>query len=344
MPGKLPTRRIGRDGPEVPALGLGTMGLSAYYGTIDDDETRFKFLDRAYELGDVYGDSEELIGKWFKRTGKREEIFLVTKFGNRVSKEALSSGNAVDAMKARTIDSTPEYCLEACEESLKKLGVDYIDLYYAHRIDGVTPIEKTMEALVKLKEAGKIKHIGLSEPSATTIRRAHATHPLACVQMEYSPFSMDIESPATDILRTCRELGISIVAYSPMGRGFFTGAYRSPEDFEPGDVRRALPRFAPENFARNLEMVDELKKVAEREGVTVGQLTLAWLLAQGEDILPIPGTRRVGNLEENLAALQIRLSDETVREVRGIVERAVVVGERYPTTNMKSMFIDTPEL
>ncbi|OBT81265.1 hypothetical protein VE02_10283 [Pseudogymnoascus sp. 03VT05] len=306
MPGKLPTRRIGRDGSEVPALGLGTMGLSAYYGTIDDDETRFKFLDRAYELGatfwdtaDVYGDSEELIGKWFKRTGKRDEIFLVT----------------------------------------KKLGVDYIDLYYAHRIDGVTPIEKTMEALVKLKEAGKIKHIGLSEPSATTIRRAHAIHPLACVQMEYSPFSMDIESPSTDILRTCRELGISIVAYSPMGRGFFTGAYRSPDDFEPGDVRRALLRFAPENFARNLEMVDALREVAGREGVTVGRLTLAWLLAQGEDILPIHGTRRVGNLEENLAALQIRLSEETVREVRGMV-----VGERYPTTNLKSMFIDTPEL
>lgn len=155
---------------------------------------------------------------------------------------------------------------------------------------------------------------------------------------------MDIESPDTDILRTCRELGISIVAYSPMGRGFFTGAYRSPDDFEVGDMRRALPRFAPENFARNLEMVDALREVAGREGVTVGQLTLAWLLAQGGDILPIPGTRRIGNLEENLAALEVRLSDETVREVRDIVERAVVVGERYPTTNMKSMFIDTPEL
>ncbi|KFX87133.1 hypothetical protein V490_08511, partial [Pseudogymnoascus sp. VKM F-3557] len=275
MSAKLPTRQIGRNGPEVPALGLGTMGLSAYYGAIDDDETRFKFLDRAYELGatfwdtaDVYGDSEELIGRWFKRTGKREEIFLVTKFGNRVPKEAMASGNGLEAMKARTINSTPEYCLEACEESLKKLGVDYIDLYYAHRIDGVTPIEKTMEALVKLKEAGKIKHIGLSEPSAATIRRAHAIHPLACVQMEYSPFSMDIESPSTDIMRTCRELGISIVAYSPMGRGFFTGAYRSPDDFEANDMRRALPRFAPENFARNLEMVDALRAVAEREGVT----------------------------------------------------------------------------
>lgn len=155
---------------------------------------------------------------------------------------------------------------------------------------------------------------------------------------------MDIESPSTDILRTCRELGISIVAYSPMGRGFFTGAYRSPEDFEVSDVRRALPRFAPENFARNLEMVDALREVAGREGVTVGQLTLAWLLAQGEDILPIPGTRRAGNLEENLGALEVRLSEETVREVRGIVEGAVVVGERYPSMGLKSMFIDTPEL
>jgi len=340
MPAQLATRKLGSQGPQVTALGFGTMGLSAFYGKPQPDEERFAVLDRAYELGqtfwdtaNVYGDSEELIGKWFKKTGKRDEIFLATKFANIISPGG-----------ERRIDSTPEYCKQACEESLRRLGVDCIDLYYCHRVDRRTPIEKTVEAMVDLKKAGKIKYIGLSEISSTTLRRACAVHHIDAVQIEYSPFCIDIESPAIGLLQTCRELGVATIAYSPLGRGFVTGQYKSRLDFEEGDFRRRAPRFSDENFPKNLKLVEGLVELAKKKSCTAGQLTLAWLLAQGEDIIPIPGTKKIKYLEENLGALEIKLTPEENQEMRKMIESAEVHGTRYPEDFMFTLFADTPEL
>lgn len=338
--GSLPTRTLGRNGPQVTALGFGAMGLSAHYGAPEPDEERFKVLDRAYELGerfwdsaDVYMDSEDLIGKWFARTGKRNGIFLATKFANRV----LPDGT-------RVIRSDPAYAKEACVKSLERLGVETIDLYYCHRVDGKTPIEKTVQAMKELKDEGKIRFLGLSEISAETLRRAHAVHPISAVQIEYSPFSMDIEDPAIALLKTCRELGIATVAYSPLGRGFVTGRYKSPDDFEEGDFRRMAPRFSKENFPKNLALVDKLAAIAEQKGCTTGQLTLAWLMKQGEDIIPIPGTKKIEYLEENLGALNVELSDSEDKEIRQAVENAEVHGGRYPKAMSASLFASTPAL
>jgi len=340
MPPKLPTRKLGKDGPEVVAMGFGAMGLSAFYGKPESDEERFKVLDRAYELGetnwdsaDVYMDSEDLIGKWFKRTGKRDEIFLATKFANK----ALPDGK-------RTICATPEYTKEACAKSLKRLGIETIDLYYCHRLDPTVPIEKTVQAMAELKQDGKIRYLGLSECSSESLRRAHAVHPITAVQIEYSPFSMDIEDPNIGLLNTCRELGVAVVAYSPLGRGFITGQYKSPDDFEEGDFRRMSPRFSKENFPKNLKLVDEIGAVAKKKGCTPGQLTLAWLLAQGDDIIPIPGTKKIKYLEENLGALKIQISDEENKEIRKAIENTEIHGGRYPPAMASALFADTPPL
>jgi aryl-alcohol dehydrogenase-like predicted oxidoreductase len=341
-PPQLQTRKLGKNGPEVTALGFGVMGLSAFYGKPDSNEQRFKVLDRAYELGqtfwdsaDMYGDSEDLLGKWFERTGKRNEIFLATKFANKFDE----NGNMLGV-----VDSSPEYCRSACERSLKRLGIQQIDLYYCHRVDKKTPIEKTVEEMVKLKNEGKIKYLGLSEVSSDTLRRACKVHHIDAVQIEYSPFSLDIEKPEIGLLKTCRELGVAVVAYSPLGRGMLTGQYKSPEDFEEGDFRRISPRFSKENFPKNLKLVEGLQELAHKKGCTAGQLTLAWLLAQGEDIIPIPGTKKIKYLEENLETLKVKLTAEENKQIRQMVDAAEVHGGRYGSGMESYLFADTPAL
>ncbi|KAH7393554.1 NADP-dependent oxidoreductase domain-containing protein [Cadophora sp. MPI-SDFR-AT-0126] len=339
MASRLLTRKLGEDGPEVPALGFGLMGLSAFYGIPDSDEERFKVLDRTFELGetfwdsaDVYADSEDLVRKWFTRTGKRDEIFIATKFGIRAGEDG-----------GYKMDSSPEYVRKACEKSLKRLGVECIDLYYCHRV-GDTPIEETVKAMAELKKEGMIRYLGLSEISSETLRRACKVHHINVVQIEYSPFALDIEHPNIGLLKTCRELGVAVVAYSPLGRGMLTGAYKSPDDFEPGDFRTYAPRFSAENFPKNLKLIENLSTIAKLKGCTTGQLTLAWLLAQGNDIFPIPGTKKIKYLEENLGAQDVQLSEEDVKEIRNMIEAVEVHGHRYPDVMKISLFADTPEL
>ncbi|KAG8622810.1 hypothetical protein KVT40_009321 [Elsinoe batatas] len=337
----LPTTQLGKNGPPVTRLGIGLMGLSAFYGTPKPDEQRLAFLDTLYSEGelfwdsaDMYMDNEDLLGKWFAANpDKRKDIFLATKFANKT----LPDGS-------RTVDSSPEYARAACEKSLKRLGVEQIDLYYAHRLDGKTPVEKTVEALVELKKEGKIKYIGLSECSADSLRRASKVHHIDAVQIEYSPWALDIERPEIALLKACRELGTAVVAYSPIGRGFMSGKYRSVDDFEEGDFRRWAPRFQGENFAKNLKLVDSITAIAEKKGVTASQLTLAWLMAQGDDIIPIPGTTSVERLRENLGALKVKLTEEEREEIRRISESAEVSGGRYPEAFASSLFADTPPL
>ena len=336
----LPTRQLGRNGPQVTALGLGLMGLSAFYGSVKPEEERIKFLDAAYDAGelnwdsaDMYMDNEDLLGRWFKANpGKREHIFLATKFGNK-------NVNGV-----RSVDSSPEYAKEACNKSLKRLGLPHVDLYYCHRVDGKTPVEKTIQAMVELKNEGKFKYLGISECSSETLRRAYAVHPITACQIEYSPFTLDIESPKIELLKTCRELGVAVVAYSPIGRGMISGEIRKPDDFEEGDFRRNAPRFSAENFPKNLELVDKIHALAKKKNATPSQLTLAWLLAQGDDIVPIPGTTRIHRLQENLDSLKITLSSAEEREIRQACENADVSGDRYPEPMMKSLFGNTPPL
>ncbi|KAL0263293.1 hypothetical protein SLS55_002273 [Diplodia seriata] len=338
----LPTRQLGKDGPEVTGLGLGLMGLSIAYGVPKPDPERMAFLDKAYELGernwdtaDMYGDNEDLLGRWFAANpGARRNIFLATKFGNRI-----------DADGNRSIDSSPAYCKEAFARSLSRLGLPSVDLYYCHRLDGVTPIELTVRAMAELQAEGKVRHLGLSECSAASLRRASKVARIAAVQIEYSPFALDVESEQVGLLRACRELGVAVVAYSPLGRGMLSGALRSPADFAEGDFRRQLmPRFSDENFPKNLALVDRIEGIARKKGVTSTQLTLAWLMRQGRDIIPIPGTTRVDRLQENLKALEVELTEEEDREIREASEGAEVAGERYPEAFMKACFADTPPL
>ncbi|KAF2833939.1 Aldo/keto reductase [Ophiobolus disseminans] len=333
----LPTAPLGRNGPEVTRMGFGAMGLSAFYGDPKSDAERLPLFDQAYASGelfwdtsDAYGDNEVLIGKWFAANPeKRNKIFLATKF-------AISEGGSV-------IDSSPENCLKACEQSLQDLGIEQIDLYYCHRVDQKTPIEKTVEAMAQLKKEGKIKYLGLSEISSDTLRRAHKVHPISAVQVEYSPFALEIEKQI-DLLKTCRELGVAVVAYSPLSRGMLTGAIKGPEDFDAGDFRNFAPRFSKENFPKNLKLVEQLSSVAKNKGCTPAQLTLAWLLAQGQDIFPIPGTTRVERLKENLGAFDVSLSEQGEKDIRKMVEEADVGGARYPEAFMAHCYADTPAL
>jgi aryl-alcohol dehydrogenase-like predicted oxidoreductase len=321
-------RTLGQ-GLEVSALGLGCMGMSEFYGTTDEDEA-IRTIHRALELGvtfldtsDMYGPytNERLVGRAI--ADRRDGVVLATKFG--IVRDP-------DNPRNRGVDGSPEYVRSAIDGSLQRLGVDHVDLYYQHRVDPDTPIEETVGAMKELVDAGKVRHIGLSEASPETIRRAHAVHPVTAVQTEYSLWSRDVED---DVLPTLRELGIGLVAYSPLGRGFLSGAIRSLDDLDENDYRRFSPRFQGENFDRNLALVDRIAELAAEKGVTPSQLALAWVLSQGEDIVPIPGTKRVERLEENVAAADIELSPEERERIAEALPEAS--GERYDEVGMRSV-------
>ena len=316
------TRNLGK--LVVSEIGLGCMGMSEFYGPGDEAES-LKTLDLALELGvtfwdtaDMYGPftNEKLLGKAL--VGRRDQVVLATKFGNRRSAEGAFLG----------ISGTPEYVRKSCDESLERLGVDHIDLYYQHRVDKTVPIEDTVGAMAELVEAGKVRYLGLSEASAATIRRAQAVHPISALQSEYSLWSRD---PEGDILDTLQELGIGFVPYSPLGRGFLTGQFQKPEDIPEGDFRRNNPRFQGENFTQNLKLVDAVKQMADGKGITPGQLALAWVLAQGPDFVPIPGTKRTKYLRENAAAVDINLSAEDLARLGEIAPKDIAAGDRYPS-------------
>jgi aryl-alcohol dehydrogenase-like predicted oxidoreductase len=317
------------------------MGLSTFYGTPGTDEERFEFLDRAYELGcthwdsaNMYGDSEVLLGKWFKRTGKRSEIFLTTKFGNHVTPEG-----------GREIRNDADYIRQSVKESFEKLQTDYIDLLYCHRFTGTIPVETIVTVMKEFVDAGKVRYLGLSECGVDTLRRAVKIHPINAYQIEYSPFSMDVEKPEVGLLDCCRELGIALVAYSPLGRGILTGQYKTVDDFDEGDFRRTIPRFAIQsNFDKNLELVYTLQKIGQRKGATPGQVTLAWMMKQDPLVFPIPGTKKIKYLEENIGALYVELTEEENVEIRYAIENAEVVGTRVAEHLMGVLLVDTPPL
>ncbi len=325
------TRQLGRSGPTVSALGLGCMGMSDFYGHPDDAES-LRTLARALELGvnfldtaDMYGPhaNEELLGRFFQEDKtRRAKVVLATKFG--IVRDPNNSAQ-------RGISGRPEYVRQAAEGSLKRLGTDHIDLYYQHRVDPQVPIEETVGAMSRLVEEGKVRFLGLSEAGPDTIRRAQATHPIAALQTEYSLWSRDVE---VEILPLLRELGIGLVPYSPLGRGFLTGEIQQFEDFAPDDYRRHSPRFQGENFEKNLHLVNHLRDLAAGKGVTASQLALAWVLAQGDDLVPIPGTKRVKYLEENVGALDVTLSPDELRHLDELLPLGAAAGTRYPEAMM----------
>jgi aryl-alcohol dehydrogenase-like predicted oxidoreductase len=315
-------RRLGTQGLEVSALGLGCMGMSEFYGTTDEGEA-IATIHRALELGidfldtaDMYGRgaNEKLVGQAI--ADRRDQVVLATKFGNVRNDDG-----------SREVRGDPEYVRGACDASLRRLGLDSVDLYYQHRVDFRVPIEETVGAMAELVEAGKVRYLGLSEASPETIRRAHAVHPISALQSEYSLWTRD---PEDGPLETCRELGIGFVAYSPLGRGFLTGRIRSPEDLEDDDFRRHNPRFQGENFQRNLDLVAQVEEIAAEKGAKPSQVALAWVLSRGEDVVPIPGTKRVRYLEENAAAADVELTDEELERLEEVFPKGAAAGERYP--------------
>lgn len=322
-------RKLGAD-LNVSAIGLGCMGMSEFYGPRDDAQA-MQVLEQAVDRGvdfldtaDIYGPhhNEELIGRFL--ASRRPQVRIATKFG--IVRQP--------GEYRRSIDNSPRYARQCCEASLRRLGIEQIDLYYVHRIDPAQPIEDTMAGLAQLVQEGKIARIGLSEVSAATLRRAHAVHPVAAVQTEYSLWTRDVEA---EVLPTCRELGIGLVAYSPLGRGFLTGRFQADTQFEQGDFRASLPRFQPENIATNRALVDVIAAMAARKGCTPAQIALAWLLAQGDDIVPIPGTRRIAHLQDNLGALSVHMETQDLAELARAIEAAPVAGARYTEEGMKGV-------
>lgn len=321
-------RTLGRSGLEVSAMGLGCMGMSEFYGQADETES-IATIHRALDLGvdfldtaDMYGSgrNETLVGRAIR--DRRQEVVLATKFGNVRTPDGGFAG----------VNGRPEYVRQACDASLQRLGVEVIDLYYQHRVDPQVPIEDTVGAMAELVQAGKVRFLGLSEAAPQTIRRAQAVHPIAALQTEYSLWSRD---PEDDILPTCRELGIGFVAYSPLGRGFLTGQFKRFEDIPADDYRRHAPRFQGENFQKNLELVTRIEEMAKEKGCKPSQLALAWVLAQGEDIVPIPGTKRRSYLEENIAALAVSLTAEDLAHIDAIAPQGVTAGDRYAAGAMQ---------
>jgi aryl-alcohol dehydrogenase-like predicted oxidoreductase len=323
-------RRLGSGGPQVSAIGLGCMsiGLSdVYTSSVQDDSKAIELIHRALDLGvnfldtaNIYGDSELKVGKALR--GRRDGVVLATKFGIVMD----------SSIHDRGIDGSPENARRACDESLKRLGVDHIDLYYLHRVDPNVPIEETVGGMAELVRAGKVRHLGLSEAAAQTVRRAHKVHPIAAIQTEYSLFSRE---PEEELLPTLRELGIALVAYSPLGRGFLGGRFRSVDDLAPDDWRRNNPRFQGEQFKKNLAIADRLREVAEEKHCTPAQLALAWLLRRHQDVVPIPGTSSIARLEENVRAADLQLSEQDLNRIEYTIPKGSVEGERYAPAMMK---------